>query len=219
MSRIVLSVALCLVAPAIGPAFGQDAGAGNVVIKGPGSRLPSAAHAHYEPMIGSWDMHWKLLGPDGSVSRELSGTSEHEWVVGGRWMRATFETDMRLPGGEGDDGGEVFGGVGYFGHDNTTGEYHNVWFENNRTAVQYDKGTYTPETKTFEFVGEQPRADGTRFTTRTTVRIDSRDKHTIELFAPGQDGEERKALVLVFTRKQGEAEVDAEEVDSLENVR
>jgi hypothetical protein len=137
-------------------------------------------------------------------------------------MRATFETDLQLPGGEGDEGGEVFGGVGYFGHDNTTGAYHNVWFENNRTAVQYDKGTYTPETKTFEFIGEQPRADGTRFTTRTTVRIDSRDKHTIELYAPGQDGEERKALVLVFTRKQDGAEGDAEvdsEVDSLENVR
>lgn len=191
------------------PCGAQDAAVDRgekIVVKGPESRLPSAAHKHYEPMVGEWDMRWTLLDADGGVARELKGTSTHEWVVGGRWMRATFETDMQLPGGE------VFGGVGYFGHDNTTGEYHNVWFENNRTAVQYDTGTYDADARTFEFVGEQPRADGSRFTARTTVRIDSEDRHTIELFAPGRDGKERRALVLVFTRRvdaEGAQEADA----------
>jgi len=188
---------------------GDTAGArdgAKVIVKGPESRLPSRAHEHYAPMIGKWAMHWKLLGPDGAVARELKGTSTHEWVVGGRWVRATFETDLEFPEGE------VFSGVGYFGHDNTTGAYHNVWFENNRTAVQYDKGSYDAETRTFEFVGEQPRADGSRFTARTTVRIDSDDQHTIELFSPGPDGKERKALVLVFTR-QADGE-DVQEADA-----
>ena len=186
----------------------QDREGKKVVVKGPESRLPSRAHEHYGPMIGSWSMHWKLLGPDGAVARELKGTSTHEWVVGGRWMRATFETDLEFPEGE------VFSGVGYFGHDNTTGAYHNVWFENNRTAVQYDKGTYDAATRTFEFVGEQPRADGSRFTARTTVRIDSEDQHTIELFSPGPDGKERKALVLVFTRRAEADVADALEADA-----
>lgn len=153
---------------------------------------PSAAHSNYEPIVGTWNMDWTLLG--GSEPRKVSGTCINTWAVGGRWVKSDFKTDMNI-------GDEIFQGTGYFGHDNVSGEYHNVWFESNRTAVQYDVGGFDSATKTFTFEGEQPTAGGQMVSTRTTLRIVSDDEHVIEMYVRRGEGEERKVLELVFTRE------------------
>lgn len=174
-------------------AFAQDAARDKVIVPGRAATQPSIAHENYEPIIGTWKSHWKLLDGDGNVTREINGTATNEWIIGGRWVQSTFTTDLDL-------GGEAFHGVGMFGHDNTTGEYHNVWFESNRTAVQYDTGTYDARTRTFTFEGEQPGGNGERFLARTTMRIDSIDKHTIELYVVRAEDDVRKVLEMVMTR-------------------
>ena len=189
-----------------GGAIAQDAGDGDqdkVIVRGPDSTKAGLAHENYQPIIGEWDMHWTLFNPEGEATRKLTGTASNEWIVGGRWVQSTFNTDL-------DMNGELFHGVGFFGHDNTTGQYHNLWLESNRTAVQYDTGSYDSESRTFTFKGDQPRPDGTLVSTRTTMRIDTADQHPIELFVPGADGDEFRVLELVLTRKDENA--DAEEV-------
>lgn len=184
-------------------AMGQEAQSDDekVIVSGIASTQPSKAHAYYEPIIGAWETNWKLLDQDGVVRREVKGTATNEWIIGGRWVQQSFVSEIEM-------GGEKFNGIGMFGHDNTTGEYHNVWFESNRTAVQYDIGTYDAKTKTFTFVGDQPGADGSRFTTRTTMRIDSADRHTIELFVVRAEDDVAKVLEMVLTRAK--ADDDAE---------
>ncbi len=160
---------------------------------GPAAIKPSEAHSNFEPLIGEWTMAWTMHGPEGQRN-EFAGRQTNAWVVGGRWMQTTFETDDDIEG-------EKFGGIGYFGHDNTTGEYHNVWFENSRTAVQYDTGSYDPEVKQFSFTGTQPSArTGRRFTTRTTIRIIDNDRHDEALYVVRPGGEEVLVLEIVCTR-------------------
>ena len=79
-----------------------------IIVTGPGSAVPSKAHEYYEPIIGEWDMRWKLLNQAGEVTREVEGKTTNEWIVGGRWVQSTFETDL-------DMNGERFHGVGIFG--------------------------------------------------------------------------------------------------------
>jgi len=186
-------VVMASVLASAGGAIAQDAASEKVIVSGRAATRPSVAHENYEPIVGTWKSHWKLLDGDGNVTREIKGRATNEWIVGGRWVQSTFTTDL-------DMGGEAFHGVGMFGHDNTTGEYHNVWFESNRTAVQYDTGTYDARTRTFTFEGEQPGGNGVRFLARTTMRIDSDDKHTIELYVVRSEDDVRKVLELVMTR-------------------
>lgn len=154
---------------------------------------PSAAHSNYEPIVGTWNMDWTLFRADGE-DRKVSGTCINTWAVGGRWVKSDFKTDMTI-------GDEIFQGTGYFGHDNVSGEYHNVWFESNRTAVQYDVGGYDQETRTFTFEGEQSTASGQTISTRTTLHIVSDDEHVIEMYVSRGEDEERKVLELVFERE------------------
>ncbi|MCH8138172.1 MAG: beta-ketoacyl-ACP synthase 3, partial [Proteobacteria bacterium] len=77
-----------------------------------------ALHENYEPIVGTWVANWKLLDGDGKVTSEIKGSATNEWIVGGRWVQSTFTTDLVM-------NEEKFHGVGLFGHDNTTGEYHN----------------------------------------------------------------------------------------------
>ncbi|MCH8270254.1 MAG: DUF1579 family protein [Planctomycetes bacterium] len=187
-----------------GAALAQDAGdEGKVIVPEPDSTRAGPAHENYQPIIGEWVTRWTLFNPEGEATKEFAGTASNEWIVGGRWVQSTFKTDLDLKG-------ELFHGVGFFGHDNATGRYHNLWLESNRTAVQYDKGSYDAEARTFTFEGEQPGPDGTLIATRTTMRIDAADRHTIELFVPGVDGVEFRVLEIVLTRRDDSA--DAEEV-------
>ncbi len=190
-----------------GAALAQDAGdgiRGKVIVRGPNSTRASLAHENYQPIIGEWDMRWTLFNPAGEATQELAGAASNEWIVGGRWVQSTFKTDLDIKG-------ELFHGVGFFGHDNTTGRYHNLWLESNRTAVQYDTGSYDAEARTFTFKGDQPRPDGTLVSTRTTMRIDTADQHTIELFVPGPDGVEFRVLEIVLTRR--DESVDGAQVE------
>ena len=185
-----------------GAALAQDEGdEGKVIVREPDSTRAGPAHENYQPIIGEWVTRWTLFNPAGEATKEFVGTASNEWIVGGRWVQSTFKTDLDLKG-------ELFHGVGFFGHDNTTGRYHSLWLESNRTAVQYDTGSYDAEARTFTFKGEQPRPDGTLVATRTTMRIDAADQHTIELFVPGADGVEFRVLEIVLTRRDESADAD-----------
>ena len=74
----------------------QDAsepGDDTIIVTGPGSVVPSKAHEYYEPIIGEWDMRWKLHNQAGEVTREIEGTTTNEWIVGGRWVQSSTGPD------------------------------------------------------------------------------------------------------------------------------
>jgi Protein of unknown function (DUF1579) len=187
----VMCVAGAMAQDATGAAAGDRAD--KVIVPGFAATQPSRAHENYEPIVGTWNTVWTLMDQEGNVTRTIKGRATNEWIVGGRWVQSTFTTDL-------DMAGEKFHGVGLFGHDNTTGDYHNVWFESNRTAMQYDKGSYDAGTRTFTFEGEQPGRDGTPFTARTTMRIDSADQHTVELYVVRSKDDVTKVLEMVLRR-------------------
>ncbi|MEQ9619190.1 MAG: DUF1579 domain-containing protein [Deltaproteobacteria bacterium] len=156
---------------------------------------PGENHKALDPMAGEWEYTAKWWNTPDSEPEVSNGTSEAKWIMGDRYLKQKVEgTSM----------GQEFKGMGLLGYDNASKEYESVWIDNMGTGIMTGSGTYDPAARTFEYKGTYscPMEDGKDKSYRSVTKIMSDDKYTFEMYMPGPEGEEYRALEIVYTRKK-----------------
>lgn len=156
---------------------------------------PGENHKALDALVGSWDYTVKFWETPESEPSESTGTSEIQWILGGRYIQQTTK-GMAM--------GQEFEGMGFMGYDNAKKEYVSVWVDNMGTGVMTGTGTYDPATKTFEDKGtfSCPVEDEKDKPYRTVTTINGPDQFTFEMFAAGPDGNEARMMEIVYNRKK-----------------
>ncbi len=150
-------------------------------------------HAALSAFEGTWSAVVKLWFQPGTDPHESTGTMTSSRILDGRFIEHDFV---------GDDPEMPFAGKGHFGYDNVTGRYQGTWLDSMSTAIMTETGTYDSATKTFEMHGTVHNpVDGKPVNKRSVIRVESDDRHVMEMYHPGPDGNEYMAMEIVYTRK------------------
>jgi len=154
---------------------------------------PGEHHKALEPFVGRFTTTSRMWMKPGEAPQESTGSAEHTWVLGGRFLKM----DVR-----GDLGGQPFEGLGYLGYDNIRGEYTAAWLDNMNTGITRASGQFDPGTKQYTesgtfscpLTGEKDR----RF--RGEWKVIDNDSLSYTMYNPGPDGKEVKGMEISYKR-------------------
>jgi hypothetical protein len=157
--------------------------------------MPGDAQKKLDGMAGTWDAKvttWMMPGADPMV---MTGTSQNDWIMGGRYLRQNFSGSFM---------GMPFEGVGYTGYDNVRKQYWGTWMDNMSTGIMMSNGTgMSADGKSWTFNGSM--ADpmtGKDTTVKETITVADANHHMMEMWAPGPDGQMFKSMTIEYTRKK-----------------
>jgi hypothetical protein len=154
---------------------------------------PGPEHKRLEPLAGSWNVGVKMWMDPSKPPTESKGTAERKWILGGRFLQEAVKGEFL---------GQPFEGGGLTGYDNLQKKYIGVWVDNMSTGMSHSVGTADESGKVFTFTREDfDPVSGKKVKSRDIIRIESEDKHSMDMFKEGPDGKEIKGMELVFTRK------------------
>ncbi|HVT43562.1 MAG TPA: DUF1579 domain-containing protein [Thermoanaerobaculia bacterium] len=154
---------------------------------------PGEGHKMLEPIIGSWNVVVKSYMQPGAPAMESSGTSEHQWVLGGRYVEQRFDGSFM---------DQKFHGIGYSGYDNTKKEYFSTWMDSMSTGVMVATGKGKEKERGIELTGtmEDPFQGTMQITEK--LKIVDNDHHTFEMWTPGPDGKPFMMMEIAYKRKK-----------------
>ena len=144
---------------------------------------PGEHHQVLNGSVGRWEQKLTIWMAPGAPPTESTSTSSAAWTFDGRWMEENITGNFM---------GMPFQGRSLMGYDNFRGEYVSVFMDNMSTAPMIARGTYDPATRTFTLTGTMDDfVVGTRDIPFRQVITATDDTHaTMEMFAPGPDGNE-----------------------------
>jgi hypothetical protein len=154
---------------------------------------PGPAHKVLDALAGEWNVEARFwMAPDAPPT-ESKGTSSVRWIHGGRFVHEDFSGTLM---------GKPFHGTGITGYDNTKQKYVNVWLDDMATGIVCSDGTLGSDGKALTFEGkiDCPITGEKDKRVKTVLRIESRDKHTLEMHDPSL-GDKSKTGEIVYTRK------------------
>jgi hypothetical protein len=166
--------------------------------------LPGAGHKTLEPLVGTWRVHKEIFGTLGRradapplISDDI--TTRREWVAAGRYIEDTTEGTID---------GAPYWRRGWLGYSNEDRRYEWVTIDAlNTTMMRYVGRRGSGPSRTFSMSGTftdqgvvGPETVGKAVGQRTTVRIDSSDRHIIELYFTPPGKPEQLADRSLYTR-------------------
>ena len=153
---------------------------------------PGDHHKHLEWLIGTWttkSTFW--MAPDGPPM-ESAGKARHSSMLGGRFVRVTYE---------GDFSGQPFTGEGTVGYDKFKNKYVESWQDSFGTMMLYATGECDGQGKVRIMRGDvDDLMAGKPSWFREVYRFDGPDRYTLEMWGPGPDGKEFRVFEMVHTR-------------------
>lgn len=155
---------------------------------------PTEKHKVLENLAGSWTVQSKLFLGAGKPPMESKGTNESKLILGGRFLQEDYSSSGMM--------GQPFAGHGLTGYDLSKQKFVNVWVDNTGSWMTTTEGTLDASGKVITLTG--PMLDpqsGKNIPSKSVWRIESPDKHTLEMFSV-IDGKEAKFMELVYTRKK-----------------
>jgi hypothetical protein len=156
--------------------------------------MPGAEHKLLNNMAGSWTTKASFWMMPGADPMSMEGTSEHKWIMGGRYLEQRFSGSFM---------GMPFDGLGYTGYDNVKKQYWGSWMDNMSTGAMTTAGGTSDGGKTFTFTGTMADAmTGKDTRVDEKVIVTDADHHTMEMWGPGPDGKMFKTMEIVYTRKK-----------------
>ncbi|MES2069195.1 MAG: DUF1579 family protein [Pseudomonadota bacterium] len=166
--------------------------------------LPGAGHAAVAPLVGTWRVQMGIYGTLGRRDDEPPITSDdiiarREWVAGGRYLEDTTEGTLE---------GSRYWRRGWLGYSNMDRCYEWVTIDGvNSEMMSYasKKGSGPVTTISLNGVFTDQGVAGEAYAgkairMRTLIRIESNDRHTIELYFTRPGDKERLATRAVYTR-------------------
>lgn len=154
---------------------------------------PGENHNALEPFAGRFTTTSRMWMKPGEPPQESTGSAEHTWVLGGRFLKMDVRGDM---------GGQTFQGLGYLGYDNIRGEYTAVWLDNMSTGIARASGQFDPATKKYTESGtfSCPMTGETDRRFRGEWKVIDNNTLSYTMYNPGPDGKEVKGMEISYKR-------------------
>ncbi len=162
---------------------------------------PGKHHKHLDAFVGKWnyELKWQMA-PD-APAESSTGTSETKWVMDGMFIQDDTQGASEEPGM---DGKPVrFRGLGLTGYDPIKEIYTSTWVDNMGPGMMISTGTCEADGKSFTFKGDMadPMTGEKSKKYRITHKVESADRHVMEMFIAGPDGKEFRNMVITYTRQ------------------
>jgi hypothetical protein len=153
---------------------------------------PSGEHKKLDLLVGTWHAKNTMWMEPGKPPMVSEGTSEHTWVLGGRFLEQRVEGSfMNMP----------FSGLGYTGYDNYKKKYVSVWMDTAGTSMLNTAGSFSASGKVLTSTGKMDDfTTGKTVTIREKMTVVSKDEVLFEMWGPGQDGKEYRMMEIRYTR-------------------
>ena len=153
---------------------------------------PGVQHKALEPLVGKFTVTTKMWMKPGEEPKESTGTAEHTWVLGGRFLK------MKVSG---DIGGQTFEGFGYLGYDNVAREYVSAWLDSMSTGIGRGAGQFDSSSKTLTEKGtfSCPMTGEKDMPFRSEWKIGG-DTLTYTMYYTGEEGKEVKGMEATYKR-------------------
>lgn len=92
---------------------------------------PGEHHELLAYFAGEWETETKMWMDPSAPPMVAPGTASAETMLGGRFVRMTYETNLM---------GQVIEGEGFLGYDNVSGVYQSAWVDGMSTAMRWLTG-------------------------------------------------------------------------------
>jgi hypothetical protein len=154
---------------------------------------PSENHKHLAWYAGDWTFTNRMWMDPSQPPAESSGTMKGEMILDGRFAQTHWKGNMM---------GMPFEGRGTDGYDNLSKQYVGSWTDNMSTGILYMTGTCENGGKKCDMKGNMidPMTGKPSYLRNVTTWTDQ-NNFKIEMFGPGADGKEFKAMEMVVKRK------------------
>ena len=153
---------------------------------------PADGHRRLEPMIGSWNAKMTFWMAPGTPPQSSEGTSEHRWVLGGRYLEQAYTgTSMGMP----------FEGLGYTGYDNCRRKYVGTWMDNFGTGIMFTTGVGKPSDTEITSESDMVEPSGRQVHFTCKARIQDHDHHSFEMWTKAPNGRRYRTMLVEYTRR------------------
>ena len=153
---------------------------------------PSKGHARLEPIVGSFATKTTFVMAPGQPPQTSEGSSEHRWVLGGRYVEQVYRgSSMGMP----------FEGIGFTGYDNVQKRYVGTWMDSFGTGIMDSVGVGKPSAKGMDFDSSCIDPSGKKVRFACKVRIKDANRHTYEMWTKGPGGKLFRMMLVEYTRK------------------
>ena len=200
MNRLMCVLSLCLAASAFAadkkpaaPAAGDKKSdeMAKMMAEMEKAATPGPEHKALAELAGTWSTSSKMYMDPTKPPVESKGTEEAKVILGGRFVEMNYKGNMM---------NKPFEGMGVTGYDNIKKKYIMTWMDSMGTAVYVAEGTGDAKQRTY--TGEETGPNGQKRPFRWVVKVDSKDKHTMEMYGLGMDGKEMKQGEITYTRSK-----------------
>jgi len=193
--QLLLLVALLVVAS---PALAQDHGHGEPEMDAEMVAFiemakPGPEHRFLEKLAGNWKAEGSFWMDPSAPPARTTGTTVNEMILGGRFLRSTY--DGPSPLGDGN-----FSGIGLDGFDRITKKYVGTWVDTFQTMIMSFEGSVDASGKVRTMIAEYPSPLGGSAKMKAVTTILDDDRHKYESFNLGEEGE-MKSFEIIYTRR------------------
>jgi hypothetical protein len=153
---------------------------------------PGEAHKTMANMVGTWD--GAITDYSSGTPTQSKGVSTMTSIMDGRYIQESVEGDFN---------GMKFHGMGTYGYDNLQKVYVTSWVDNMGTGIMNSTGTSNDGGKTINYTGtSSDPISGKVQTYRSVIHVIDNDHTHFEMYGPGMDGKEVKAMEISYTRRK-----------------
>jgi len=146
---------------------------------------PGPAHKALDALVGDWKAEVKCWMEPGSAPEVTQGTAKVSWKFNGRFLQEEFHGQMM---------GKPFSGQTLIGYDNTKQTFNSVWISDTQTSMFTSEGKGDSGNKVITLEGKASCAFSGRTDVpmKTVLRIDSPDKHVLEMYDAAREQTRRR---------------------------
>ncbi len=155
---------------------------------------PGEHHVFLKNYVGDWRVETTAIMGPGAEPQKSEGASHAEMIMGDRYVMSRLTGTMF---------GQPFEGIQIIGYDNLENKYRSFWIDNAGTSFYLTTGELDKTGKELRETGQWPNMPGKPpMHVRAVTRFVGPDEYVYELYMPGDDGKEFKALEYKATRKK-----------------
>lgn len=152
---------------------------------------PGPAHEAFAEFVGDWKTKTTLYIPNPDDPQVSEGTAKFELLMGGRYLKQTFQGQYR---------GAKFEGMGITGYDNALKKYVTTWIDNFGTGIMNGTGELDEESNTITEIAEASTPAGP-MKVKTVSQYRDADHFTVTMYMLLPGDQEVKHMQIEYTRK------------------
>lgn len=156
--------------------------------------MPGEEHKLLSQLVGDWDQEYRFYMTPATEPIVSYGTSSHEMILGGRYLKMSAE---------GETMGQIVEGLTILGFDKRLQVFTFYGFDTMGTYAINPEGTYDKETNTITYTGKNYEPAMKTFSDyRIVMKIIDQDNYTFDLFFTFPGKEETRMLEMISKRKK-----------------